>query len=219
MKTQLPPETKKQFDHIIEKLLAILEAAREHTSARSEFMDYDGSMGGQVLESSPSIEHPQHEITELYMKMFGQAKKEGLDLREIETEFERKKAGGPWAHKTRWITKEEFKAFTEKIAPIVEEIRVALRKVAAATAPDWYRASFNTSPTKTRVLVLHGDKVKKNSEPTPELMQLAKRIAEVAASQGLVSSSASFGVDDEMDDAEGDIDSAVGATRAWPDVS
>src|ERR1041385_1263597 len=103
MSTQLPPDSQKRFDAILEKLFAVLKTAREHTSARSEFMDYDGSMGGQVLDTNPPIEHPQYEITNLYMEMFAQAKKEGLDLREVETQFERKKASGPWAGKTRFI--------------------------------------------------------------------------------------------------------------------
>jgi hypothetical protein len=216
MKPEFPPDTKKQFDKIIEKLLAILQTAPEHTSARSEYMDYDGSMGGQVLESNPPIEHPYKELSELYVKMFAQAKKDGLNLRHIETQFERAKAKGPWTHKTRWITTEEFKAFGQEIAPIVEEIRVHLRKIGTATASDWYSASFDALPTKTRVLVLHGDRVKKASEPTPELVQLAKRVSDVAASRGLVSNGAQWEVDAEADDAEGEIDSSVAVIGAWP---
>jgi hypothetical protein len=219
MKAELPPDTKKHLDGIIEKLLAILQTARDNTSARSEYMDYDGSMGGQVLESNPPIEHSYKDLSEAYVKLFAQAKKDGVNLRHLETQFEREKAKDPWTHKTRWITKEEFKAFTQEIAPIVEEIRVQLRKIGGATAPDWYSASFDALPTKTRVLVLHGDRVKKPSEPTPELIQLAQRVSDVAASRGLVSNGGQWEVDAEADDAEGEIDSAVAVNSAWPAAS
>ena len=215
----LPPATQKQFDKVLQKLLQTLESAPNHTSARSEFMDYDGSVGGQVLEADPPIEHDYDALSSLYEKMFAQAKKDGLSLREIETLFERKKAGAQWSHKTRWITTDDFKAFTQEIAPIVEEIRKALRKIAAATASDWYSVSFDALPKKTRVLVLHGDRVKKLSEPTPELLALAKRVAQTATDKGLVSSGGSWSVEAETDDAEGEIDSSVAVISAWPEAS
>lgn len=219
MTAQLPPATQKQFDKIIEKLVESLQAAPELTSARSEFMNNDGSMGGQVLDSNPRVAHPQHEITELYMKLFAQAKKDGLDLRRIETVFDRKKAGAPWAHKTRWITADEFKAFVADIAPIVEEIRVALRQHAAAAASDWYSISFDPGPATPRIIVMHGEKVRIVSEPTPALLALAGRVAKAATEKGLQFSGASWRVKDEMDDAEGEIDSSVVVIRAWPEAS
>jgi hypothetical protein len=219
MKAQLPPATQTKFDAVLAKLLECLRGAREQTSARSEFMNYGSSMGGQVLVSAPPIEHSYQDVSQLYQAMFAQAKEEGLDLREFQLEFEREKAGS-WGYKTRWITADEFKAFEKSATPLVEEIRVALRKTAAAAAADWYSVSYSVEATsKPKVIVLHGEKVRIVSEPTPELTQLAARVGQSAAAQGLAFTGASWRVKDEMDDAEGEIDSALRVIRAWPEGS
>ena len=212
MKNELPPDTAARLNAIVAKLLLVLETTREHTSARSEFMDYDGSMGGQVLMSTPRIEHNYIEFSDMYRAMFEQAKKEGLELREIETLFERKTPTDPWGHRSRWVEVGEFKAFTKKIAPMVEEIRVTLGKLGAETAPDWYRVSFDPGPQTPRTIVLHGAKVRVVSDPTPELIEHAGRVAQAARDEGLEFVGASWRVSNEDDE----IGSAVRVLRAWP---
>lgn len=54
MNAQLPPATQKQFENIVAKLIASPKGASEQTSARSEFMNFDGAMGGQVLTCNPN---------------------------------------------------------------------------------------------------------------------------------------------------------------------
>jgi hypothetical protein len=214
MNNQLPPGAQTEFDKIVSKLIGILETAREHTSARSEFMDYDGSMGGQVLMSTPRIEHDSNELSTLYRGVFEQAKKEGVELREIETLFERRTQTVPWTHRTRWVEVGEFKAFTKKIAPLVDDIGASLRKLGAETAPDWYRVSFDPGPQTPGIIVLRGAKVRIVREPTPELMQHAARVIQVARDQGLEVIGASWRVSNE--DEDGDVRSAVRVLRAWP---
>jgi hypothetical protein len=178
-------------------------------------MDYDGAMGGQVLQSSPPIPHPAQDLTKLYMELIEAAKSEGLELREIETRFERKTPKGPWTHRTRFIRTGEYKAFTKKVAPLNEEIGALLRKVGSETASDWYKVSFNPGPENRRVLVLHGDRVRVVKEPTPELMQLAGRLAHAAESDGLGLVGASWSISAEDAD---DVDATIRVNRAWPAV-
>ena len=213
MTNQLPPTVQAQLDKILSRLLDVLETAREHTSARSEFMDYNGSMGGQVLESNPQIEHNYTEFADLYRAMFEQATKEGIELREIETLFERTAHNDPWSHRTRWVEVSKFKAFSEKIAPLNADIGVTLRKLGSETAPDWYRVSFNAGPEKPRVIVLHGAKVRVVKAPTPELLGQAARVSQAAREDGLEVIGASWDVRNDDDD---DVDSAIGVLRAWP---
>jgi hypothetical protein len=214
MTDQLPPNAQAQLGPILEKVLGLLDSSREHTSARSEFMNYDGSMGGQVLECSPPIEHPYEELATLYNNLFEQAQKEGLELREIETLFERDTPKDVWSHRTRWLATAEFKAFTEKIQPVVAEIGVALRKIGPETAGDWYKVSFDPGPENARVLVLHGDRVRVVKQPTPELLQLVARISQAAQDDGLELTGANWSV--RGDDEDDEVDSAVGVKRAWP---
>lgn len=213
MTNQLPPGTQAQLDKIVTKLLGVLETSREHTNARSEFMDYDGSMGGQVLESKPRIEHNYGEFSDLYRGMFEQATKEGLELREIETLFERATQTVPWSYRTRWVEVGEFKAFTKKVTPLVDDIGATLRKLGAETASDWYRVSFDPGPENPRVIVLHGAKVRVVSDPTAELMQHAARVAQAAHEDGLDVTGASWDV--RADDEE-EVGSAIGVLHPWP---
>jgi hypothetical protein len=212
MTDQLPPRARAQFDKILQKLVGILDTSSDLTNARSEFMDYDGSVGGQVLESEPQIEHPDHEITKSYITFFKQAKKEGCELRVIETLFSRVKKGRPWTHKTRIVLVSEYKAFRKKITPVAEEIGAALRKLGAEVAPDWYVASFD--PAKGRYLVLHGDRVRVQKDPTPELLGLCARVNKAAQDDGLDVTGASWRVSTEED--EDDVDWIVAVMRPWP---
>lgn len=68
------------------------------------------------LESETEIEHLYNDLSVLDAKLFEQAKKDGLNLRHIETQSSERKPRGPW--------------------------------------------SFDALPTKRRVFVLHGDRVK-----------------------------------------------------------
>jgi len=213
MTNQLPSAAQAQFDKILSRLLDALETAREHTRARSEFMDYNGSMGGQVLESHPQVEHNYTEFADLYRAMFEQATTEGIELREIETLFERTAHNDPWSHRTRWVEVSKFKAFKERIAPLNADIGVTLRKLGPETAPDWYRVSFDPGPEKPRIIVLHGSKVRVVKAPTPELLAQAARVSQAAREDGLEVIGASWGVRNDDDD---EVHSAVRVLRAWP---
>jgi hypothetical protein len=216
MKAELPPTTKAQLDEILRKVLGLLETARDHTSARSEFMNYDGSMGGQVLASSPPIVHPYKELSDLYVELFARAKQEKLLLRQIETLFERAGSSEPWTHRTRWLETGKFKAFRKKTEPISQEIGQTLRKLGPSTAADWRSATFDFGPEKTRTLVLHGKKVRAIQEPTPELMQQAQRVADAAREDGLELTGASWSVEADGEEDASDVDYAVGVMPAWP---
>lgn len=217
MNAQLPPATQARFDEVLKKLLSLLGTAREHTSARSEFMNYDGSMGGQVLASTPPIEHPYKDLSALYVGLFEQAKQEKLLLRKIETLFERAHSGAPWTHRTRWIETGEFKAFVKKSEPISAEIGATLRKHGAATAPDWRSATFDFGPGTPRLLVLHGKKIRDVQEPTPELLQQAQRVVNAAREDGLELTGASWRVEnDGEDDDASDVDAMVAVMPEWP---
>jgi hypothetical protein len=213
MKHQLPPGAQDQLNRILEKLLGLLATAGEQTSARSEFMNYDGSMGGQVLETDPAIEHPYEEVSDLYVKMFERAKEERLELREIETLFERKTPAGPWTTRTRWLEVGEFKAFTKAIAPSVDALGATLRRLGAETASDWYKASFDPGPDNRRLLVLHGNRVRVVKEPTPELMEHASQISQAARAADLVVVGAGWSVSNDEED---EVDSTVRVLHAWP---
>jgi hypothetical protein len=216
MKAELPPTTKAQLDEILRKVLGLLETARDHTSARSEFMNYDGSMGGQVLSSSPPIDHPYKELSDLYVALFERAKQDKLELREIETLFERTNASEPWTHRTRWLEAAKFKAFKKKTAPISQEIGETLRKLGASTAADWRSATFDFGPEKTRTLVLHGKKVRAAQEPTSELIQQAHRVAEDAREDGLELTGANWRVQADGEEDASDVEAALGVMPAWP---
>lgn len=219
MTAQLPVSVQVQFDAVLKRLLGLLDGAREQTSARSVFMNYDGSMGGQVLTSSPPIEHPYKELSDLYVELFERAKQENLELREIETRFERAKASVPWTHRTRWLEVGKFKTFTTKTQPISQEIGQSLRRLGSATAPDWRSASFDFGSEKARTLVLHGQKVRAVQEPTPELMQQAQRVAEAAREEGLELTGASWRVRADDEDDASDVDATVAVMPAWPAAS
>ncbi len=209
----LPPGTQAQYDQILAKLLSILETASEHTKARSEFMNYDGSTGGQVLDSNPPIEHPYQELADAYLGILEQAKQEGLELREMETLFERASVDRPWTHRMRFLSVGEFEAFTEKVSPAAEEIGAILRKVGADTAPDWYNASFNPGPEEPRCIVLHGQRVRVVKEPTPELNEVAARVRQAASEEGLELIAADWEV---SSDDEEEVEWVVRVGRAWP---
>lgn len=217
MKAELPPATQSKFDAVLAKLLESLRAAPEHLSARSEFVSAEGSMGGQVLSGQPPIEHPYPEIHALYVAMFAQAKEDGLELREVQVEFERKRPGGDWNYRSRLVTLAEFQAMEESAKPINEAVRLALRKIAASTAADWRSCVFDWNFNKrTQVLVLHGAKVRAITSPTPELAQLAGSIENTAQSQGLVMTGASWRVTSQMDDGEGEVEATLKVIRDWP---
>jgi hypothetical protein len=148
MTTELPKGAAKQLDDIRAKLLECLVAgAQDQTEARSEFMRYGISEGGQVLSAQTAINHPDYVITRMYSAMFDQAKQAGVELREIATSF-RRTPGGPWNFETRWITVDEFAAFTESVRPGVEELRILLRDVGSAQSTDWANVSLNMGPDK-----------------------------------------------------------------------
>jgi hypothetical protein len=212
MTDKLHPDAQAQFDEILTKLLGLLKKASKHTNARSEFMNYDGSMGGQVLESDPPIDHPDVQISESYRAMFEQAKNGGLDLREIETLFERSSSKGPWTHRTRWITVAEWQNFKQKLAPIDQKIGLALRNIGAEIAADWYRVTFDKFPEKPRVITLHGNRVRVIKEPTSELLEQSALVTTLASTDQIEILGASWSITNEDDD----VSSAIRAMRAWP---
>jgi hypothetical protein len=219
MTEQLPSSSQTHLDTILSKISGLLKGSREHTSARSEFMEINGSVGGQVLSSNPAIEHPYKELSDLYMALFAQAKKDGVDLREIETVFERKTTKSAWTHRTRFITQQAFAAFEQKALPIGEQIGALLRQIGAETSPEWYRAVFDRVPEAPRTLVLHGDRVRVVKEPTPALLQHAAQLTELARGDGFDLKGGSWSVsrDEEEEEADGnlEVDGAVAIQRSW----
>lgn len=209
MITELPEYARKQLDEIRAQLLECLAiGAQEHTEARSEFMRYGTSEGGQVLLAKPAIEHPDHAITKRYSMMFDQAKYAGVELREIATSF-RRTLGGPWKFETRWITVGEFATFTKAVRPIVEEIRVALRILGSAQRPDWADVSYGVEAKGQRVLVMCRDGTRIVLEPSAELQKFAGRIEGAAHAQGLQFVGAGWAVERRMEDKEGGIESSI----------
>jgi hypothetical protein len=205
MATELPAGAQKQLDDIQARLLECLVAgAQDHTDAHSEFMRYGISEGGEVLSAQPAIEHPDHVITRMYSAMFDRAKQEGVALREIATNF-RRTPGAPWTFETRWITVDEFARFTESVRPIVEELRVALRRVGRAERQDWDVVSFNLE----RVLVMNRDRERTLLEPSVELRNFVARVEAVAQTQGLEYLGAAWRVESHMADVESGIDSSI----------
>lgn len=206
MTTELPEGAQKQLDNIRAQLLECLVAgAQGQTEARSEFMRYGVSEGGLVLEAEPAIAHPDHAITKMYSTMFDQARHEGVELREIVTSF-RRTLGGPWKFESRWITVDEYAAFTSSVSAIVEELRVALRSLGSAERPDWAKVSFDLE----RVLVTSRDQTRITLDPSVELSKLVSRIEAAAQSQGLQFTGATWRVEKRMKDAEGEIESSIG---------
>jgi len=206
MNTELPEGAAKQLDEIRAKLLESLVAgAQDQIEASSEFMRYGVSEGGQVLQAKPAIEHPDHLITKMYSTMFDRAKQEGVELREMATSF-RRIPGGPWTFETRWITVDQYAAFTELVRPIVEEMRITLRKMGRAERSDWTKASFNVA----RVIVLAQDRARITLEPSAELLNLVARIETTAQAQGLLFTGAAWRVARNMEDVEGAIESTIG---------
>ena len=207
--TELPQGAARQLDDIRAKLLECLAAgAPDHTEARSEFMRYGASEGGQVLCAEPGIAHPDHVITMMYSAMFDQAKQEGVKLREIATSF-RRTPNGPWAFESRWVTVPEFNAFTKSVKPIVEELRVLLRAVGSAQRADWAHVSFEMEQDKERVLVLSRDRDRAVLEPSAELRKLAARVQATAEARDLQFIGAGWSVKSHWDDAEGEIESSI----------
>ncbi len=212
----LPPKAKAQFDQILSKLLACLAEAKEQTVASSQFMDIDGSVGGQVLASAPPIAHPYQDIHKMYLAMFQQAKEEGLELREVNSQFKRQ-PDGQWTSTTNWVTRDEHASFVKAAAPVVEELRQSLRKTAAAAAQDWASISLTIELSKPgRVVVLHGKKQRIVAEPGPDLLDLVRKVEAAAAGQGLSFTGATWRVKDQMEDEEGEIDSAMGVIATTP---
>jgi hypothetical protein len=208
-------ELPKAAQAILAKTLAkvvdcLAAAAPKVTVAGSGYMDYDGAMGGQVLDSSPAVEHPYAELAKLYEACFKKAKTGGLPLREIQTQLRKGSKG--WQHQTRWLGVSEYKAFAKGAAPLVEELRVALRANAERLAKDWYRVSFLSGDENkaARLLVLHGDEGRIERKPPAELSTIARRIGAVAESQGLSFTGGEWDVESEMDDAADGIESAMG---------
>lgn len=206
MTTELPDGARKRLEQIRAKLLECLAlGAQQQLEARSEFMRYGISEGGLVLDAEPEIPHPDHVITSMYSAMFDQAKQEGVELREIATSF-RRSPGGAWKFETRWITVDEFAAFTESVRPIVEELRVRLRDIGSARYLDWALVSFDVE----RVLVMSRDKDRTVLEPSPELRELVAQIEASAQTRGLQFTGAEWTVESDMDDQEGEIESSIG---------
>ena len=206
MTTELPEAAAKQLGDIRAKLLECLVAGvQDQTEARSEFKRYGVSEGGVVLHVQPAIQHPDFVIDRMYSSMFDQAKQEGVELRDIATSF-RRTPGGAWRFETRWVTVDEYSAFTESVRPIVEEIRIALRDVGSALGADWYMVSFNVR----RIVVLSQDRARTSLEPSGELQKFVARIEAKAQRQGLEFTGAEWTVTSNMDDAEGEIESSIG---------
>lgn len=206
MATELPEGARKQLDNIRAKLVECLGAAApDQTEARSEFMRHGVSQGGVVLDAEPAIPHPEYVITKMYKSMFDQAKEEGVELREIVTNFQRV-SGGAWRFDTRWITAGEFAMLTESVRPIVEEMRIGLRMLADATRSDWTLISYDVD----RVVVVSRDKARTVSEPPAELKTLVARVETMAQAQGLIFTGAEWIVERTMDDVEGELESSIG---------
>jgi hypothetical protein len=208
---ELPNAAQTILAKILAKVVDCLAAApRKVTVARSEYMDYDGSKGGQVLDTSPAVDHPYAEFAKLYEACFKKAKAGGVPLREIQTELRKGSKG--WQHETRWLAVSEYRAFARAAAPLVEELRVALRANAERSAKDWYRASFSSGDENeaARFLVLHGDEGRIELKPPAELASIARRISAVAKSQGLSFTGGKWAVESEMDDVADEIDAAMG---------
>lgn len=209
MATELPEAARKQLDAIRAQLLECLAiGARDHLEARSEFMRYGASQGGAVLLARPAIDHPDHAITKSYSEMFARAKQEGVELREIATVF-RRTPGAPWRFETRWITVDEFATFTKAVAPLVEELRVALRALGRAQRPDWADISYDVEADGQRVLVMCRDHTRILLEPSAELQRLAGRVEATAQAQGLRFIGAGWTVERSMGDQTGEIESII----------
>lgn len=212
MNAKLPTKAQTQLDAINARLLeCILAGAQAQTTVRSNFMNRGGSVGGQLLESSPTIAHPYNDLHNLYLKMFETAKSDGVELREIETRF-RRTGSSAWSFESRWVTVPEFDAFVAAIAPLIEEIRVELRRLAASVSPEWSYISFHTKPEESdRIMVMLPERNRKDVELTEALAEAVHRVASAAQGMGRVFTGASWTVEAEMDDAPGEIDSAIGA--------
>jgi hypothetical protein len=209
-------ELPKAAQAILTKILArvvdcLATAPPKVTVARSGYMDYDGAMGGQVLDTDPPVDHPYAELAKLYDSCFKKAKVGGVPLREIQAELRKGSKG--WQHQsTRWLSVSEYKAFVKAAAPLIEELRVALRVNAERLAKDWYTVSFSSGDANkaARLLVLHGDEKRIERKPPAELATIARRIGAVAESQGLSFTGGEWDVESEMDDAADEIESAMG---------
>ena len=207
MKT-LPERANEQLDAIRTKLLDCLAAgAKEQQSARSHFMKYGESVGGPMLDSEPEVAHDYHDLLTMYEVLYDRAKADGVGLRDVATQFTRT-PGAPWAYETRWLTVDQYDAFLESVQPTVEEIRTTLRGLVQSKASEWEFISF--SHDQQRVLIHTEDGERIIFEPTPGLTRLVERIAAIAHAQGLKLTGGSWDVESDMEDTEGEIDSAFG---------
>jgi hypothetical protein len=209
MATKLPQGAQAEFDKIIKKLLKCLEmGARKQLEARSEFVDYDGEQGGPMLEADPEIKHPYNELNAMYVKLFAKAKAQGLELREIVTTFKRR-AGKEWTYDTRLVTAATYDDFVESVEAIVDDIRVALRRLADKAAKDWEEAELSGTterPWELRIVRDDDDLIK---EPPKELVNLVKKVEAKAKDSDLRFEGATWIVQRDMDDDEGEIESSI----------
>lgn len=143
----------------------------------------------------------------MYISMFDSAKADGVELREIQTVF-RRAPGGRWSYETRWVTVSEYERFLEAVRPTVEEMRTTLRDLVRTKASEWEAISF--SELQQRVLIRTPGRNRITFAPTPELTKLVERIAAIARDDGLQFTGGTWTVKADFEDAEGEIDSAIG---------
>ena len=204
----LPESAKSQLEAIRAKLLECLAAGAKHQeSASSHFMKYDDAVGGPMLDSDPEVEHPYQELLAMYEVLHDQAKAKGVELRDVETRFTRTR-GAPWTYQTRWVTVDQYDAFLKAVKPTVEEIRATLRHLVQSKVSEWEFISFSHDEQRVLIRTEDGDRI--SFEPTPELTEQVARIAAIARDQGLQLTGGSWRVESSMEDAEGEIDSAIG---------
>lgn len=215
MKRQFPEVAKPRLDQIVGRIQTLLAAGPpELVSARSEFMDFDGATGGQVLESKPEVDYSYNELADLYGEMFEKAASEDVPLRQVEVEFI-KDPSRKWRSAAQWITVAEYGKFKESIVDIVEELRRALRAFAASVTSAWTEVSFDALLERpASVAVFFGEEGRTDAPPPRQLLDLVARISAVAVEQGLVFTGAQWDVRSDMDDAPGEIESAIGVIGA-----
>jgi hypothetical protein len=215
MKRQFPEVAKAHLDQIVERILRLLAAGpHELATARSEFMDFDGAIGGQVLESNPEVDYSYNELADLYGEMFEKAASKDVPLRQVEIKFT-KDPSRKWRSAAQWITVAEYTKFREAIFDVVEELRRALRAFAADVTTAWTEVSFDALLERpASVIVFFGEEGRTDVLPTRQLLDLVARISAIAVEQGLLFTGAQWDVTSDADDAPGEIESAIGVIGA-----
>ncbi len=209
MSKQLPERARLSLDAIHRKLMACIRShATTQNSARSHFMKYGDAIGGPMLESEPNIEHPYHELLEMYEAMFASAEEDGMELREVETRFERN-GWSEWTHETRWVTVREYADLEKAAEPVVERIRRQLRQIATDTAAEWESISFETKQGVPFQVIVRSERGKDELPPAAPLVSCVAEISAAARDLGLAFADGSWDVDSDMEDEEGEIDSTI----------